>query len=174
MEREQKRFDSGDLPALRRIVCEQGPLSRPDGSASWMQGDTSVLAGVYGPTEVKVSKEIYDKATLEVLLRPKVGLPVSAVHRRRPASRRHPLSVLPGCFLQEILQVVTPPLSGWGAGHSFAGIPRRPFSPHDSSPVVLNSKAERRAAVSLDCEARSGTAKSGCRPAPPAPLSRAG
>ncbi|XP_061454003.1 exosome complex component RRP46 isoform X2 [Rhineura floridana] len=38
-------------------------------------GDTSVLAGVYGPTEVKISKEIYDKATLEVLLRPKVGLP---------------------------------------------------------------------------------------------------
>ncbi|KAG8143542.1 putative Exosome complex exonuclease RRP46-like isoform 1 protein, partial [Naja naja] len=37
--------------------------------------DTSVLVGVYGPTEVKVSKEIYDKATLEVLLRPKVGLP---------------------------------------------------------------------------------------------------
>ncbi|KAL7975760.1 hypothetical protein Chor_010482 [Crotalus horridus] len=75
MESEQRRFDSGDLPSLRRMVCEQGPLSRPDGSVSWMQGDTSVLVGVYGPTEVKVSKEIYDKATLEVLLRPKVGLP---------------------------------------------------------------------------------------------------
>ncbi|XP_060113918.1 exosome complex component RRP46 isoform X2 [Heteronotia binoei] len=75
MEREQKRFDSGDLPALRRIVCEQGLLSRPDGSASWMQGETSVVVGVYGPTEVKVSKEIYDKATLEVLLKPKIGLP---------------------------------------------------------------------------------------------------
>lgn len=38
-------------------------------------GDTSVLAGVYGPAEVKVSKEIFNKATLEVILRPKVGLP---------------------------------------------------------------------------------------------------
>ncbi|XP_067317043.1 exosome complex component RRP46 [Anolis sagrei] len=75
MESEQKKCDSGDLPSLRRIVCEQGLLSRPDGSVSWMQGDTSVLAGVYGPSEVKVSKEIYDKATLEVMLRPKVGLP---------------------------------------------------------------------------------------------------
>ncbi|KAJ6663838.1 hypothetical protein lerEdw1_009917 [Lerista edwardsae] len=75
-----KCFDSGALPALRRILCEQGLLSRPDGSASWMQGDTSVLAGVYGPTEVKVSKEIYDKATLEVLLRTKVGL--SGVYER--------------------------------------------------------------------------------------------
>ncbi|GAB1291744.1 Exosome complex component RRP46 [Apodemus speciosus] len=37
--------------------------------------DTSVLAGVYGPAEVKVSKEIFNKATLEVILRPKIGLP---------------------------------------------------------------------------------------------------
>lgn len=38
-------------------------------------GDTSVLAGVYGPAEVKVNKEIFNKATLEVILRPKIGLP---------------------------------------------------------------------------------------------------
>uniref|UniRef100_H3BYT5 Exosome complex component RRP46 n=1 Tax=Tetraodon nigroviridis TaxID=99883 RepID=H3BYT5_TETNG len=62
---------------LRDFSCEQSLLSRPDGSASFMQGkgDTSVLAGVYGPAEVKVSKEIYDRATLEVLIQPKVGLP---------------------------------------------------------------------------------------------------
>ncbi|XP_072346281.1 exosome complex component RRP46-like isoform X2 [Scyliorhinus torazame] len=40
-----------------------------------MKGDTTVLAAVYGPAEVKVSKEIFDKATLDVLLKPKVGLP---------------------------------------------------------------------------------------------------
>lgn len=34
-----------------------------------------MLAAVYGPAEVKVSKEIYDRATLEVLIQPKVGLP---------------------------------------------------------------------------------------------------
>lgn len=39
------------------------------------KGDTSVMAGVYGPAEVKVNKEIYDRATLEVLVQPKVGLP---------------------------------------------------------------------------------------------------
>uniref|UniRef100_A0A8D0FIQ7 EXOS5 protein n=1 Tax=Strix occidentalis caurina TaxID=311401 RepID=A0A8D0FIQ7_STROC len=43
------------------------PLSPP--------GDTSVLAGLYGPAEVKGSKELPDRAALEVLLRPKVGLP---------------------------------------------------------------------------------------------------
>lgn len=37
-------------------------------------GDTSILAGVYGPAEVKVSKEIYDRATVEVLIQPKMGL----------------------------------------------------------------------------------------------------
>uniref|UniRef100_A0A8D2CYC5 Uncharacterized protein n=1 Tax=Sciurus vulgaris TaxID=55149 RepID=A0A8D2CYC5_SCIVU len=49
-------------------------LSRPNGSA-FLQGNTSVLAGVYGPPEVKVSKEIFNKATLEVILRPKIVLP---------------------------------------------------------------------------------------------------
>ncbi|CAL9684385.1 unnamed protein product [Knipowitschia caucasica] len=61
--------------SLREFGCEQNLLSRPDGSASFVQGDTSVLAGMYGPAEVKVSKEIYDRATLEVLIQPKVGLP---------------------------------------------------------------------------------------------------
>lgn len=61
--------------SLREFGCEQSLLSQPDGSASFIQGDTSVLAGVYGPAEVKVSKEIYDRATLEVLIQPKVGLP---------------------------------------------------------------------------------------------------
>lgn len=40
-----------------------------------MQGDTSVLAGVYGPVEIKISRELHDKSTIEVMVRPKVGLP---------------------------------------------------------------------------------------------------
>ncbi|XP_038642152.1 exosome complex component RRP46 [Scyliorhinus canicula] len=60
---------------LRPFGCERSLLSRPDGSACFMQGDTTILAAVYGPAEVKVSKEIFDKATLDVLLKPKVGLP---------------------------------------------------------------------------------------------------
>ncbi|KAJ3591438.1 hypothetical protein NHX12_009383 [Muraenolepis orangiensis] len=60
---------------LREFGCEQSLLSRPDGSASFIQGDTSVMAAVYGPAEVKVSKEIYDRATLEVVIQAKVGLP---------------------------------------------------------------------------------------------------
>ncbi|XP_041035304.1 exosome complex component RRP46 [Carcharodon carcharias] len=63
---------------LRPFCCEHSLLSRPDGSACFTQGDTTVLAAVYGPAEVKVSKEIFDKATLDVFLKPKVGLPTVA------------------------------------------------------------------------------------------------
>ncbi|XP_040298287.1 exosome complex component RRP46 [Bufo bufo] len=62
-------------PGLREIACEQSPLSRPDGSATFVQGDTSVLVGVYGPAEIKFSREMHDKSTVEVMVRPKVGLP---------------------------------------------------------------------------------------------------
>ncbi|NXH96652.1 EXOS5 protein, partial [Pachycephala philippinensis] len=46
-------------------------------------GDTSVLAGLYGPAEAKISKELPDRAALEVLLRPKVGLPGGNPLRQR-------------------------------------------------------------------------------------------
>ncbi|KAL6083628.1 hypothetical protein STEG23_027619 [Scotinomys teguina] len=75
--------------SLRHFACEQNLLSRPDGSASFLQGDTSVLAGVYGPAEVKVSKEIFNKATLEVILRPKIGLPVFAALELEPLPESH-------------------------------------------------------------------------------------
>ena len=60
-------------------------------------GDTSVLAGVYGPAEVKVRKEIFNKATLEVILRPKIGLPGNWASRLGSPSLRSPLSPPPPC-----------------------------------------------------------------------------
>ncbi|NXM74108.1 EXOS5 protein, partial [Serilophus lunatus] len=51
-------------------------------------GDTSVLAGVYGPAETKLSKELPDRAALEVLLRPKVGLPGVLERSREQQLRR--------------------------------------------------------------------------------------
>ncbi|XP_062328413.1 exosome complex component RRP46 isoform X2 [Osmerus eperlanus] len=74
-------------------------------------GDSSVLAGVYGPAEVKISKEIYDRATLEVVIRPKVGLP-SVMERAREQCVRETceaslLSTLhPRSSLTLVLQVV--------------------------------------------------------------------
>jgi len=59
---------------LRPMSCEQRLLSQPDGSATFSQGQTSVMAGVYGPTEVRVARERADRATVEVVFKPKVGV----------------------------------------------------------------------------------------------------
>nr|XP_036869878.1 exosome complex component RRP46 isoform X1 [Manis javanica] len=98
--------------SLRHFACEQNLLSRPDGSASFLQGDTSVLAGVYGPAEVKVSKEIFNKATLEVMLRPKIGLPGVAEKSRERLIRNTCEAVVLGALhprtsITVVLQVVS-------------------------------------------------------------------
>ena len=52
---------------LRPLACELSLLSRADGSASFCFGDeTFVIACVYGPTDVRISKERVDRATVEV------------------------------------------------------------------------------------------------------------
>ncbi|PVD37923.1 hypothetical protein C0Q70_00525 [Pomacea canaliculata] len=57
------------------MSCTLGDLSQPDGSASLTHGNTQVAAAVYGPCEVRLSKEFPDRATIEVIHKPKVGLP---------------------------------------------------------------------------------------------------
>jgi len=64
--------EAGDQ--LRPILCEQRVLSQPDGSATFSHGQTSVMAAVYGPTEVRVARERVDRATVEVVFKPKVGV----------------------------------------------------------------------------------------------------
>ncbi|KAH1181011.1 exosome complex component RRP46-like [Mauremys mutica] len=98
--------------ALRRFSCELGPLGRPDGSAAFLQGDTSVLAGLYGPAEVKVSKELYDKATVEVMLKPKVGLPGVFEKNREQLIRKTCEAVILGALhprtsISIVLQVIS-------------------------------------------------------------------
>ena len=60
---------------LRKMTCELSLLSRSDGSASLCCGDTSMTASVYGPAEVKMTKEQINRATVEVTYRPKSGMP---------------------------------------------------------------------------------------------------
>ena len=54
---------------LRDMKCELGLLERADGSARVVQGTTSVLCAVYGPAEVKVSKELADRYVTAVIIR---------------------------------------------------------------------------------------------------------
>lgn len=47
------RLDGRRSQELRRIQCKLGVFSQPDGSAYIEQGNTKVLAAVYGPHQVK-------------------------------------------------------------------------------------------------------------------------
>ena len=61
---------------MRPLGCELSLLSRADGSASFSFGDeTFVIACVYGPTDVRISKERIDKATVEVWIGHYISLP---------------------------------------------------------------------------------------------------
>ncbi|XP_077285232.1 exosome complex component Rrp46 [Arctopsyche grandis] len=58
---------------LREIQCELNVLSRPDGSAIFSQGNTVVVAAVYGPVECKILNSDIYKATVEVYFGTKSG-----------------------------------------------------------------------------------------------------
>jgi exosome complex component RRP46 len=74
--------ENSEMQVLQAFSTELGLLSRCDGSALFTSGGTSVLAAVFGPAEVRVSKEIIDKATVEVVYKPKVGMPGCAEKSR--------------------------------------------------------------------------------------------
>jgi len=61
---------------MRPPQAELRPLLRADGSARFKLGRSAVVAAVYGPREPKSrAREIFDRATLDVLVRPRVGMP---------------------------------------------------------------------------------------------------
>jgi len=59
---------------MRELECDFGMRQKVDGSVLYQQGETRVTCGVCGPAEVQVHKELVDKATLNCVFKPKVGL----------------------------------------------------------------------------------------------------
>ncbi|XP_003696793.1 exosome complex component RRP46 [Apis florea] len=72
MSKEESKESENEF-VLRPMNCELNQLSMPDGSAMLMQGNTAVVAGIYGPIEAKPQKMIYDKASIEVSYIPVKG-----------------------------------------------------------------------------------------------------
>ena len=62
-------------PSLRPMFCSLGEITRGDGSVILCQGDTTVACAVYGPGEVRVTKELIDQAVVEVVFKPRMGMP---------------------------------------------------------------------------------------------------
>ncbi len=48
-------------------------LTKPDGSAKFSIRDTQHLCAVYGPGEVKIAKELADRAYLSITYKPRIG-----------------------------------------------------------------------------------------------------
>lgn len=56
------RLDGRRANELRRIQCKLGVFSQPDGSAYLEQGNTKVLAAVYGPHQVSFCMKVIGRS----------------------------------------------------------------------------------------------------------------
>lgn len=108
---------SQETLSLRPLCCELSLLSRADGSASFSHGDgTSVMACVYGPTDVRISKEKLDRATIEVLVKPKIGMPSCASKLKEEIIRNSiEASVIGNLHPRTAINVIVQEVQGHGA-----------------------------------------------------------
>lgn len=70
---EIERADGRTANQIRPLACSRGVLHRAHGSASWSQGETKVLAAVYGPKAGTKKNENPEKACIEIIWKPKTG-----------------------------------------------------------------------------------------------------
>lgn len=70
---EIERGDGRSPNQLRPLACSSSILHRAHGSASWVQGETKVLAAVYGPKAGTKKNENPQKASIEIIWKPKTG-----------------------------------------------------------------------------------------------------
>ncbi|KMZ74523.1 putative polyribonucleotide nucleotidyltransferase [Zostera marina] len=72
-EGDDKRVDGRTPNQMRPLSCSRNVLHRAHGSARWSQGETSVLASVYGPKSGTRKGENPEKASIEVIWKPRTG-----------------------------------------------------------------------------------------------------
>lgn len=111
-----RRRDGRNDNQIRPLAAEQGILNRADGSARFLQGNTSVLAAVYGPAPAKVARlEKADAATVDVNFKPESGIMSPADSERELLLRRSLEEVVlrsryPRCVVSVVIQVRRPRL----------------------------------------------------------------
>lgn len=96
----------------RSLECEKDLLTRASGSVRFKQGGTKILAAVHGPQPALQRKAQADRAVVEVVLRPRFGLPgnVERLHEtiiRQTVEAAAILSPLPQSSISIVLQVVS-------------------------------------------------------------------
>ena len=107
------RVDGRRAHELRNIECRLGVFGRADGSAYLEQGNTRVLATVYGPHEARAAQRRHDVATINCQYRQAV---FSGWERGRRAGgggdrRSQELSALLQNTLESVVQVELYPRS---------------------------------------------------------------
>ncbi|CBJ25452.1 conserved unknown protein [Ectocarpus siliculosus] len=109
---EETRRDGRRANQIRPLAAEQGILNRADGSARFVQGNTSVLAAVYGPAPAKsLRMERSEGATLDVSFKPESGITSSADAESEALLRRSLEEVVlrsryPRTVVSVIIQVI--------------------------------------------------------------------
>lgn len=107
------RGDGRTANQIRPLAVEQGLLNRADGSARFVQGNTSVLAAVYGPAPPKATRmEKLDRARVNVEFKIESGSSSHAEAEAEMLLRRSVeevilLSKYPRCLVSIIIQVST-------------------------------------------------------------------
>ncbi|CAM9833281.1 unnamed protein product [Ectocarpus sp. 6 AP-2014] len=109
---EETRRDGRRANQIRPLAAEQGILNRADGSARFVQGNTSVLAAVYGPAPAKsLRMERLEGAALDVSFKPESGITASADAESEALLRRSLEEVVlrsryPRTVVSVIIQVI--------------------------------------------------------------------
>ncbi|OVA08571.1 Exoribonuclease [Macleaya cordata] len=125
---EVDRVDGRTPNQLRPLACSRNLLNRAHGSARWSQGDTIVLAAVYGPKAGTKKNENPEKASIEVIWKPKTGQIGKAekeyemILRRTLQSICH-LTINPNTTTSIILQLLPCAINAACAALVDAGIP---------------------------------------------------
>lgn len=78
----------GSSAPPRPLLCERSLLQRADGSAKWAQEGSAVLAAVHGPVAAGPRKENPERAMVEVIFKPRTGLPSSKEHELEEVLRQ--------------------------------------------------------------------------------------